>query len=1037
MLSTFLRNRKIAAALALFLMPGLWANNTSQTVPYSLVSADPAWVTTDDDWSGASGILGFRGDGLSSSTSTDPQNTLADDVNAVLDVNANRTDPSSFSTGGIAEFTTAVGSAEENESRTLYAMQGSGTADAPYLQFHFTTTGASNLTFSYTAVDLDAAAVSSVQRIAVHYRTATTGTWTNLPDGFIADASEGPSLAGLRTTRTFSLPAAAANQATLQIRIMTNDAPGVDEFIGIENVSLTGTSGGPIPPSGTGSADPASVQIGNSTLLSVNVVPGTNSVTSVVADLTSIGGSAAQAFTNTTGNTWTFNATANGTAGLKSLPVTITDNAALTGTTSIALNVTAPVLLTSINAIQGSGNTSPLVGQTVSTSGVVTFIRLNRFYIQNPDAAADANPQTSEGLLVQSTSSLPSTVAVGNLVSVTGTVDEYRPDTNHLTITRILNPTSITALSTGNPLPTPVTLDGTSFTANGGLFQAEQFEAMRTQVPSLTITQPSGSEFVVAASSNGTSSQNLNGIVYGTFGSTSGSTLRPFREPGIGASTSPVPNCDQPPCTIASYDLNPENLRVDTFRLGNTFAATTGATVVNLLGVLTYENRYYTLLAENNTNTTVSGNRVATPVPTPTAGEITVATWNVENFTGTVTEIAKASLGIRNFLKYPDVLVTIEMNQPAALSALAAQINADALAAAEPAPNYQTRIITPPNAGQQNIGLLAKGDVTILSANQFLAARTFIDPNDGSVDTTFDRPPLVVELQATRAGKTIQFTVIGNHLLSLIDIDNEAPSGAGTIAARRRAKRKDQAEAMAELLQQRLTANPNEKIFLVGDFNAFQFNDGYVDVVNGIRGVPAAPGQAVATVNDLLSATTLNNLVDFLPAAERYSFAFQGSAQVLDHILYTPNLQAQLSRGAYARVSADFPSAFGSDASRVERLSDHDAALFYLLAAEPVSSGIVFTRFGGIYNPTTQRTLTNLRITNNTGTTLEAPWQLVIPDPAANITLANATGSNAQGKYITVNTPLAPGANTTIPLQFATPGRVTFVYNPKVYSGAF
>jgi hypothetical protein len=242
---------------------------------------------------------------------------------------------------------------------------------------------------------------------------------------------------------------------------------------------------------------------------------------------------------------------------------------------------------------------------------------------------------------------------------------------------------------------------------------------------------------------------------------------------------------------------------------------------------------------------------------------------------------------------------------------------------------------------------------------------------------------------------------------------------------------------MQQYLQQRLTANPNEQIFMVGDFNAFEVNDGYVDVINGIRGVPAAPGQAVVTVADLLSATTLSNMLSEVPANQRYSFTFQGSAQTLDHILYTPNLQPRLSRAAFARVAADFPIQFEADANRVERMSDHDAALFYLLAAEPLNSGIAFTRFGSVFNPITQRSVTNLQITNNTGAALSAPWQIVVPDPAANVTLANATGSNLQGKYITVNTPLAAGASTTVQLQFSNPSRLGFVYNPRFYSGAF
>lgn len=1026
-----LHSSPFRALAATLLSLTLFANSTAQSVPYSLATASDSWVTADDNWDNAPGIIGFRGDGLASATNANPQTILTADDPGVIDVNADTAtprNPNTFTTGGVAEFNTSTG-ADPLVTRTIYALQGSGTARAPYLRFHFSTLGASSLNFAFTAVDLDGSADNSAQQIAVHYRLGSTGTWTNLPDGYIADASQGPSLSGQRTTRSFALPAALNNQATVQIRIMTSDAAGSDEWIGIENVSLTGSSG-PIPPSGTGIANPSSTTLGGSTLLSVTVTPGTNPISSVTADLSSIGGSVAQAFQNQGANLWTYNALVSGIAGSKSLPVTITDSAALTGSTNISLLVTSPPI--SISSIQGSSAVSPLAGQLVTTTGIVTLTRLGRVYIQTPDALADADPNTSEGLLVQFTSGIPSAAnTVGNLITVTGTVDEYRPDNNNLTITRILNPI-VSLVSTANALPTPVVLSSTSFLPNSGLFQAERFEGMRATVPSLVVTGATNSEFVVQGAANGTADQSLNGIFYGTFAG----TPRPFREPGIAASTSPAPACDTAPCTPPTFDGNPENLRVDSFRLDSAnsgLAVTTGATVTNLTGVLTYENRYYTLLTDNSQAAGISGNLTASPVPAPTNGEVLVASWNMENYTGQATKLTKASTAIRNFLRFPDVLATIEMNQPTALAALATRLNDDAVAAGQPNPGYTSYIVTPPAAGSQNIGFLVKSGVNVVSTTQVLASRTFVDPTDGSVDPTFDRPPLVLEATATRGNKTIAFTIIGNHLLSLLDIDAD-PDPA---ARRRRAKRKDQAEAMAEYIQQRLSANPSEHIILVGDFNAFEFNDGYVDVINGIRGVPAAPGQAVVTVNDNLNAATLENLLGLLPSTQRYSYSFQGSAQTLDHVLYTPGLQSRISRAAYGRLAADFPDQLGDDASRVERMSDHDAALIYLLAAQPLTSGLTFTRFGGLYNPLTQRTTTNLQITNTSASTLEAPWQIVVPDPSSTVTLVNSTGTNLQGKYITVNQNLAAGASTTVQLIFSTPNRASFTYTPKFYGGIF
>src|SRR5262249_59786549 len=70
--------------------------------------------------------------------------------------------------------------------------------------------------------------------------------------------------------------------------------------------------------------------------------------------------------------------------------------------------------VTRISSIQGSGHISPLVGQVVTTQGVVTAVDTNGsrgFYIQDP--TGDGNAATSEGIFVfQPSGALP---AVGHL----------------------------------------------------------------------------------------------------------------------------------------------------------------------------------------------------------------------------------------------------------------------------------------------------------------------------------------------------------------------------------------------------------------------------------------------------------------------------------------------------------------------------------------------------------------------------------------------------------------------------------------------
>src|SRR5205823_14450738 len=127
--------------------------------------------------------------------------------------------------------------------------------------------------------------------------------------------------------------------------------------------------------------------------LTVTATPGTNPPSSgitVAGNLSSIGGSASQSFfdngTNgdvTAGdNVFSYLATvsAGATPGAKSLPVTISDAQLRSGATSINLTVNPPLL--AIHDIQGPGTTSPHAGELVATTGIVTGIKSNGFFLQ-------------------------------------------------------------------------------------------------------------------------------------------------------------------------------------------------------------------------------------------------------------------------------------------------------------------------------------------------------------------------------------------------------------------------------------------------------------------------------------------------------------------------------------------------------------------------------------------------------------------------------------------------------------------------------
>lgn len=206
---------------------------TYHTLSVSSLSED--WtntgaITTNDDWSGVASIRGFRGDNITGITGADPQTLTVSDDPGVLDVNANQTNPATFVTGGVAEF---------ELTNPVVALSGSGTADAPYLQLYLNTTGAHNIVLTFNVIDIEGSADNAVQSIGVHYRVGTSGSFTNLPFGYIADATTGPSLSGNTTAITIILPVDAENVPQLQIRIMTANAVGNDEWVGIDDISVS------------------------------------------------------------------------------------------------------------------------------------------------------------------------------------------------------------------------------------------------------------------------------------------------------------------------------------------------------------------------------------------------------------------------------------------------------------------------------------------------------------------------------------------------------------------------------------------------------------------------------------------------------------------------------------------------------------------------------------------------------------------------------------------------------------------------------
>jgi hypothetical protein len=222
-----------------------------QTLPFTQNWSNAGLITANDDWSSVPGIEGYLGQDITLATGVDPQTLLTTSTVTTapdLDVVANQAAPETNTSGGVGEF--------DGISNPTVALQGSGTADAPYIIIYLNTTGRSNINVAYNLRDIDGSTDNSTQPVALQYRVGSTGDFTNLPAGFVADASTGPNLATQVTPVSVQLPANANNQALVQVRVITTNAVGSDEWIGVDDINITGTvaGGSPTP---TATATPA------------------------------------------------------------------------------------------------------------------------------------------------------------------------------------------------------------------------------------------------------------------------------------------------------------------------------------------------------------------------------------------------------------------------------------------------------------------------------------------------------------------------------------------------------------------------------------------------------------------------------------------------------------------------------------------------------------------------------------------------------------------------------------------------------------
>lgn len=542
-----------------------------------------------------------------------------------------------------------------------------------------------------------------------------------------------------------------------------------------------------------------------------------------------------------------------------------------------------------IHDIQGSTRISPLVGKQVGdVAGIVTGVRTygsKGFWFQDPNA--DADPATSEGIFVY-TGSAP-TVAVGDAVTVSGTVTEYVPgglDSGNQSLTQISKPT-VAVVSSGNALPAPVRVSERSVPsrytpagdpAAGGSINAlplapsryaldyyESIEGMNVSVGTSRVVGATDAhaELWVTVKPHENDARR-GGTVYGSYRSQNTGRLQ---------IQSLVPLAQQP---FPKADV------------GDVLSGTTE-------GPLDF-NQYggYTLTARTMGTVTDKGLRRET-TRKQRGGELAVATYNVENLDPSDPQEkfdALAAAVVGN-LASPDIVALEEIqdnNGAKSDGTVAADVTVkkftDAIVAAG-GPAYDWRSIDPedkkdggePGGNIRQVFLFnpervsftdrAGGDATTATDVARVRGRAALTLSPGRIDPANpawenSRKPLAGEFSFR--GRTV--FVVANHFASKggdesIFSEHQPPSRSSEV------QRHAQGQAVNTFVKKLLSVQKNADVLVVGDINDFEFS---------------------GTAEALTAGRVLYPAIKSLPRSERYSYVYQGNSQVLDQILTSPSI---------------------------------------------------------------------------------------------------------------------------------------------------
>ena len=583
-----------------------------------------------------------------------------------------------------------------------------------------------------------------------------------------------------------------------------------------------------------------------------------------------------------------------------------------------------------IYEIQGAGHISPQVGQTVTTTGVVTAVGFDTFYVQDP--SGDDDDDTSDGMVVFNGSFCNGCPDVGDLVQLTDRIDERIPGgaaTGNLSTTQMAFPT-IKVMSSGNPIPAPVVIGSSGRIPPAvDTISASELAVNLQLVPGTFNPSNDGIDFY----------ESLEGMLVTVEDPVAVSAVRRFARfssemfvlANNGADIAPSgARTARGGINLAAGadgfgDTNPERVQIQfdastngsgTFYPGFAPLISVNDQLSDVTGVVGYSFGNFEVFATQLITVSPGGLGLETSSLSGSKGDVSVASYNVLNLdarSGDDNQRATLASHIVGNLGSPDVVAVQEIqdnngttNDGTTDATLTLQKFVDAITAAG-GPNYEFFDVAPSNntsggvpGGNIRNAFLYNPDrvklVDFVSLTPDVLQEIGVGDPGAFTDT---RNPLLATFEFS--GK--EFTVINNHLTSRFG-STPIFGGPQPFFQAGETEREAQLGALNEVVDALVAggmgdlvhASKSGRIIVLGDLNTFEFTNDLTDILPGPEPV-------------------ITNLIGTLTDDNVYTFNFEGNSQVLDHMFVTDNLLDGASFDI-VHVNVDFPrtdNSVGSD----------------------------------------------------------------------------------------------------------------------------